>query len=644
MLRHPSQCPPPAGTEMRPLVRATIPKRDESLVGFIARATDRNVLGNLRIILEEVGLTLPRPGAVGQVIRTEQLAKLASKVGCSPEELSSKLHPYIGEEGASALVSWHGQLLRRFHLELSRRRISPATLQSQEHHSAPWLLEPLAYCPMSFERLIDRCGECQQPLGWVAARGIGVCEHCRQVVRHPDGETLPEELRAGYTSFARLLSTCPATRDNRLAQLPAGLRCLQLHELVSLAFTLGRALTSARPNVIANEGRPFTDAHATAKCFAVAVPLLDGWPMSVRARLGEIADDPAFDQSFTLRLIRKLGHQNYKGPTATAVRKAFPELFGSGRHTLKALQASVMNPLAFMIEGGFTSAQYAKLREGDFLGDTAPTGTVRTSIHFSKAVADDLIQAKRGSEGMSKLAQALGLPRYAVEQLICLEEVEHVSRAAFFALGFPTRITIASRETFIQDLLLSEESAPKEAQSLVYLMRRFTGAEKPWGSVLKALRAGALRFWLSPDSRYRNGIAWPLVRRILVIPDDFAKTSFAPFKSAAFPNFEFEQLMSQRDALEVLAAKHSMFGLAIANREIEVLPGWGQAQVASRKAVTNLARQHVSAAEISHWLDLHGNNGAVRAMRKFPDVRRRSLGWLRRDCELLLPGFPTRSN
>lgn len=642
MVRLPSQGPLPADAEVRPLVRATMPRPDESLVGLIARATDRNVLGNLRIILEEVGIALPRPGAVGQVIDTEQLARLASKVGCDPEELSSKLHPYIGEEGASALVSWHGQLLRRSHLELSRRRISPATLQSQEHHSALWLLEPLAYCPLSFERLIDRCGECQQPLGWVAARGIGVCEHCRQVVRHPDGETLPEDLQAGYTSFARLLSICPAIRDNRLAELPAGLRCLQLHELINLAFNLGRALTSARRRSIADEGKPFSDAHATAKCFAVAAPLLDGWPMSVRARLGEIADDPACDHLSTLRLIRRLGHKNYKGPTATIVRKAFPELFGSGRHTLKALQASVMNPLALMIKGGFTSAQYAKLRDGEFLGDTAPTGSVRTSIHFSRAVADDLIEAKRGSEGMSKLAQALGLPRYAVEQLICLGEVQHVYRPAFSALGFPTRITSASREAFVKDLILPEASAPAEALSLVYLMRRFTGAEKPWGSVLKMLRAGALRFWLNPNSRYRNGRAWPLVRRMLVLPSDFAQASFALFEIAAFPNFEFEHLISQQDALEVLAAKHSMLGLAFAKREIEILPGWGKAQAASRKAVTDLARHHVSAAEISHWLDLSGNHGAVRAMRRFPDVRRRSLGWLRSDCELHLPGFPTR--
>ena len=622
---------------IRPLVIQTRPEDDESLPGLLATATQRNVLAVTRIILEEVGLKLPRPGLVGQELGA--LAdRLALKIGCSPDEILPRVHPYINQQDNCSLVSWCDDQLRREDLILVKRRISPATLRTQEHHSAAWLLDLLPYCPRSFERLIDCCNSCGEALGWVAARGIGTCEHCRCKLEHPDGETLPEELRSGYGILDNLLSIVPGIRAAQLAAFPPKMRTLPLPDLLDLIFGLGRATVLEANDENYSRILPGKEL-LTATVLATGAELLVEWPHKIRAWLAAIADDPAFNHHRTLRLIKRLGSKAVSAEVAEIVREHLPELFTGGRSTLGSLAAPVMHPLAFMTAGGFTSLQYRHLRDGGHLGSTIKTGTVRPSVQFSKHIADDLIEAKRLSEPLTALAQALGLPRYAAEQLTCLGEVTHVDRPAFRTLEMPTRVATSSKLSFLENLLNVDGPAPAGAQSLVYLMRRFSGGEKPWGPVLQSLGRRQFHYWLSPDAEHTNGKQRPIIRRLLVYPQEFQDQEFQPFQEPEFSDFPFEEHIPQQDALEVLGVKHAMLLAAAAAGEIEFTSGPGSSQVADRRTIRNLAIRYVSPLEISHRLGLVGNNLALRAMRKYPAVRRSQLGWLRKECDLLLPQF-----
>src|SRR3546814_3554599 len=64
-------------------------------------------------------------------------------------------------------VSFGAAVVYREDILLDRRRISPLTLQTSEHHRAAWLLGLLPYCPLSLERLVDECPNCPgKKLGW----------------------------------------------------------------------------------------------------------------------------------------------------------------------------------------------------------------------------------------------------------------------------------------------------------------------------------------------------------------------------------------------------------------------------------------------------------------------------------------------
>src|SRR3546814_15918621 len=73
---------------------------------------------------------------------------------------------------------------------LDRRRISPLTLQTSEHHRAAWLLGLLPYCPLSLERLVDECPNCPgKKLGWRRSWGIanssGAANSCTRRAQPP---------------------------------------------------------------------------------------------------------------------------------------------------------------------------------------------------------------------------------------------------------------------------------------------------------------------------------------------------------------------------------------------------------------------------------------------------------------------------
>src|SRR3546814_3501712 len=105
---------------------------------------------------------------------------------------------------------------------LDRRRISPLTLQTSEHHRAAWLLGLLPYCPLSLERLVDECPNCPgKKLGWRRSWGIANCERCGELVPQSSAAPLIPEHIENYSLFADLISFSPERRRLALAQVPA---------------------------------------------------------------------------------------------------------------------------------------------------------------------------------------------------------------------------------------------------------------------------------------------------------------------------------------------------------------------------------------------------------------------------------------
>lgn len=623
---------------IRPLVISVRPRPGESLAGLVARATEANVLGVSRIILGEVGLSLPRPGSIGLDLR-DLGARLAEKIGCTVEEVTQRAHPYVGEAGRSAAVHWGGTQLLRSDLSLNRRRISPATLLAQDHHPAAWSLSLLAFCPSSFERLLDRCTACSQALGWVGARGIGHCEHCRKLVVHPDGETLPERLHDGYANFASLVSIDARVRLAARAELAPALRALPTSSLAGLVISIGRALVDGAAEVRRDrfEAAP---PQVTAQIVSVGTSMLPEWPHGLRKHLAEFRGNGGEAEQAVIRMLQhRARDRGMEADAAEVLREALPELFTFGRKSLGSLAVPMMDPTEFRRRTGYSNIQWQTLYTSGALGPPQPTGSRRASVRVPRAQAEQLIALKDTSEPSAALEQLLGLPTYAIEQLACIGEIEHADHPGFRAIDAENRITFESGAALLTDLQRPGLTAPpRDAVSLLRLAARFCGGEKPWGAILSDLRRGPVRHWILTDKD--EGCVWrrPVIRRIMVMPDHFEQRTFAGFDRSIYPGFPFETTLSQQDAIEVLGTTAPQLKDAVEAGELHFVSRSGKAIVTDRHRVGELARIHVGASEFGLKLGLRRNHLVVGLMaREYPHLRQLPLGWLRKDLEQTLP-------
>lgn len=621
---------------VRPLVIPVTPHANESLAGLVARSTYTNVLGVSRIILNEVGLRLPRPGSIGRDLGTLG-GRLAEKIGCTHTEIAHRAHPYVDGAGRAEDVYWGGTALRRSDIHLNRRRVSPATLAGQDHHLSHWMLSLLPYCPLSFQRLIDRCATCERALGWIAARGIGTCEHCRRRLVHPDGEVLPEALRDGFSKFATLVSIQPNVRKAALAGYAPELAELSTNSLIDVIFTLGRAVTPTAKDT-RRDRLLVTPPLVTAEIFSTGLKMVTCWPKGLRSLLAEHDGGGNETEQSVIRAIQVSVHnRNFEPNAAEIMRHALPELFTFGRKSLQSLKKPMMDPVEFRHRTGFSNAQWRTLHDSGSLGETHPTGSRRRSVRVTRAEAERLITLKNSSVFASKVEQLLGLPTYAVEQLACLGEIVHADHAGFRAISLETRITAASGAALIADLEKPENKDPPDGTtSILKLAARFCGAEKPWGAILADLRHGRTPYWLLPERNTDGKWRRPTIRRIVVRYDQFDSLVIPPFDPTMFANFPFETTLSQQDAIEILGITAPQMNKAVKDGTI-VFRSVGKAIVTDRAQVSDLARIYVGASELGLKLGMLRNHLVVRRMKSTAQVRRHPFGWLRSDLARELP-------
>jgi len=159
----------------------TVPLPDESLIGFVARACDNNGHTSVADVLGLAGFKTLRARFLS-VSNSVDLEGLAGFFGCHKEDLSWRFHLPADVEGCppKTFVNYFGSPVRRFFREPALRRVSPASLRQSAHHHAIGMIRPLAYCPVSGEKLISQCPNptCGKPLRWNYAFGINFCESC----------------------------------------------------------------------------------------------------------------------------------------------------------------------------------------------------------------------------------------------------------------------------------------------------------------------------------------------------------------------------------------------------------------------------------------------------------------------------------
>lgn len=607
----------------RPLAISLDPVPGESLIGLVARATRLNVLDQTCIILGECAPALLHPGTIGQDIFDPR--RLAVQLGCSTGDILERCHPYLGDPEGPADVRWGRGALFRAHIVTINRQVSPATLTTSEHHRSAWMNRLLPYCPQSLELLINTCATCGKTQGWRHSWGIGFCDDrdCRSLLMHPTGEHLPDQLAEGYRRFAGIVSAAPAEREAAVSQLHPDLAALPPAVLINLALQAGAAMQET-PGNFHRAAVSKLPALTIATIAARGASLLLDWPNSFRASIAErLASSEAADPNMRralLQRVRRLGFPNVaRAEQVAVVRDAVPEAFEHAIIALEGLVKPVVPANVICRSTNISPRELNSIREAGFIKHRVIAAGRRMQVQYDKADADELARCQRESIFASRLEQRFGLPRYAVEQIVCLGEIEREAHPAL-ALIHPTlRLVEKSVEAFASDL---ERRAKSKAGSaglipLGTASRVLGGRPKPWGAILSAMRAGALPFWLAAEGKF--------VRRALVRPADILQFAAIEFDERDWPELSFRQTYTQVDAAEILNLDALQIRRLIQAGDLTFEPE-GVAMITNRVRVLRIAASHLATAEISFRTGVKFIK-VPRLMKCYPHIVRTEAGW-----------------
>ena len=614
----------------RPLVVAVNPLPGESLASLVARSTRRNVLRYPRVILSEVGLSMEQTGTIAiEIAGLEE--RLAEKIGCSTADVLARAMPKVPISSAGD-IQFGGSTMVGFDLDLKRRWISPATLSQADAHLVAWSCRLLPFCPISLERLISKCPRCMEVLGWREAWGIGICEHCRQKVEHPDGEVLEPHLVEGYRTFAKLISSDQAERAEAMAALSPEVQAFSLAHLARLIVGLGRNCR-AEPFPRYHPGLP---AKTVADVVALGTDMLHDWPNRLRdrivAEIGAIGWDHEQPVRPMLQGLRKLGSYSVPRPEQiNLVRTAIPEVFEPKPRALGGLRASVMILKDIRSHINLSTTQMKPVNDARALQFSMRSDSPRSRLQYDRESTMDFINRLKASEPASAAEGTLGIPRYGVEQLVCLGEISREDHPAIEII-YPG-LRLVSPLAYLADIKAAARSdaVPCDAISLRRAIRCIGGRCKPWGVVLKAMRSGELDFWL-PDDEVRGDRTERFVARALVCPTNLSAFIRQVFKEADFPDFHhFSPGMCQIDAGDLLNIDpgHMIEVIAAGGLEFEAQ---ARGSRCPKERVLELARTMITPTEICVRWGLHPSK-VNRAMRSNDRIARFLVGWLRTDVE-----------
>lgn len=529
------------------LVVSIQPYEDEALASVVARATRANVLGSTQIILRETGLNLAHPGTVGQEIgeRTERLAPV---LGCSETQLQALAHPYIDAE--ESLVKWGAGVMRRSDLLLDRRRIAPKAVRAAPYVRADWLCRYLPYDPITGELLLDTCPFCSKTLRWSRAWGIGCCEYCRNDISNVEQPRLPAQLLQPYRRFASLLSIVPAKWESARAMLDPALSDLPQPILVDLILSLGVALGD-NPKPIGRARLKQLGNADTAAAASHGMQLIMSWPKGVQRRARTLIDDPKEGQGRegVIRAIRSLGDERgFDSKQVALIRAVLPEVFKDARRAVGLLAGPIMLQRDICRQAGISSKEVRTLAEAGALPVRVSTGKKRRNIQFSAYEAEEFCLRRRKSLSVEAVANRLGLPVYAIEQLIDAKLLEQELHPAVLLVDQQPRVTCASVEQLCERL--AERIKPAdESKNLVPLRtitRQVGGGLKSWDRLLEDILFGEATIYRLPKRAGKN-----LLDRIWCVPGSLS-VGLSPWSKMLRNGQPRQKYMSQRDACEVL--------------------------------------------------------------------------------------------
>ncbi len=551
---------------------------NESLLSLVTRTARRSGHEGPYAILRAIDFAYTaKSGAI--LSDTSKVDKLAHTLGTTCDAIAQcMLHP----APTPGFVILTGITVREQGLITGVRRFSSATLRDGEVHLNSWMFHALPYCAKSWEYLKDSCSRCGQIQKWRHAFCLHRCDACSSDLRMQPATEVEPELRRPLSALASLISPEASARANVIQSLPDEVRDLDAGEVLEVVIALARILD---PSIPAQFGANLSlelqkrQVHAMAQAWE----MLEALPNSVIDLLISWKSEDCKIKNRFIHVSPILScdvHEEYLPGTRrvlgsvleglTTQDKDIPERNIAVREAGKLLQSR---------EELFVQARLEKI-----LTSRVGIKKGRVLIHLDRDEIETLATHVKDRTSLYKIASRLGLPTYAVRQLLDAGLIT-VCTHPWFAYRYGEMVvTNTAVNDFEQKLRLNAVSGLdiSTAVRLDRAMTAFGGGPKPWDKVFRLILDGRLPVEIGERVTTRD---------ILIRQSD-------AIVLRNIPKAEPVESYSQEDALEVLnlppkAGKHLL----------SVGESWGSGQVGKvwsvpGKMLNDLADRHISYGEI----------------------------------------------
>ncbi len=601
----------------------------DSLRSLVVRACRRRHLPHTWIIGSRVGLVHRNRADFAEHPNVD-VAELARLLEVPVEAVAERRHERIDNDR----IDYWGLAVPSSLMETAhRRRFAPGAFGAgiaTPIHDTRWDMRLLPFCASSWQMLEERCGCCGRVQMWTVANGVDRCDNLRCVASLSKTVARPiaPELQASLRLAAQICSSSTDERQvglGRLSGLP-GLTDQQAFDLLALLVTLARASRK-----IVRTAGPSIDQADMLEGVVDACQIMLDWPHAL-LRIATTASraEPAVRAAFIGR-VRNLG-TTPDGAIPAAIMSMIVDTLGSSRS--RATSAAPASELALPTPAyvpdaivGVRPASEAAGTARDTLETAWADGLVtrhyrshgaRRRPAFSLREAIALGAALRARTSASAAAYRLGLPLYAIEQLISLGmlSADAVRMSTDWDLRFLLKCDLAAFAERVQ----AAPASPADAVALTEVLTAVPG-RKPWGPAIRSLLEGA-------PYRIAEGDG-PLFHRVHVDRADAAGIRAMTFDHDAGPEaFSPEAVLG--DALEVLGLSWKHDAVVLKKPILGRMP-----KRVAMADIVDLAATYVSTAEIAARTEMPPSK-AARLLKRAGLSQPHPGCWLRLEAERVL--------
>jgi hypothetical protein len=500
------------------------PKADESLASFVVRATAENCLRRPLAALREAGINAVNLGALCG--RPASIAvTIATWVGTkSIAAVQRMFHPPI--EGRPGWIEFFGEPMRSMYRLSEVRRIAPSALKRGEYARAIWSLKPLSFDPVSKERLISHCPQCERALGWTRTYGVAYCDYCSRpevvgqfTFYYPglDLRDFPQpkievEDEEALDFLVGLIDPAPERKERSRRLVPEMWSPLGNGDLFEVGITFAAMLNvdkwdAPRPSVRrknrAGEGWDWL----TPRFLSIGGRALMGGQAGIEA-FGDILRHEAEGRPRE----RKYGKRAEIGPLSTVdsslCEAAKTILIRATDSYVVARRDSDMRPMQSLAEEhGIRRERLKSLADSRLV----PTSRIasRAPVLMSAGAVQSLVAQMKSAISDVQAAQRIGVHQMHLDELKergLLESIEGPVLKLLQSVASEAHYTRSSVEALRRNIAMRvQPTAPADCVRLGIALRSCNVCPVPWPEIVQAILDGRLAvFVLNSDCSGRS--------------------------------------------------------------------------------------------------------------------------------------------